>query len=183
MSDSPEAEFVCPDGNKLSIWDWRGRAGSASNDTVANIHMQTGDVMGGFLLSNAETKCMISALDRLVRRDPSPEFAAAIRDELDKAHRDRVKLAFYGSGKPNLTLLPFDALGEVAAVFQIGVDKYGANNWMEENNGGGDHVAAALRHLGKHCDGEVLDESGKTHLDHAAARLLMAIGKRLRGAR
>lgn len=110
-----------------------------------------------------------------IRSTPSfdtPECDAnAERHEVSQALR----------AKPNLALLPFNALAEVAGVFGFGAVKYAPGDWVNDNNGGGDHVAAALRHIGAHCDGEKLDdESGETHLAHASARLLMAIGKRIR---
>lgn len=83
-------------------------------------------------------------------------------------------------GRAPLSVLPFDVLTRLAGVFSLGRSKYGANNWMDKDNGGGDHLDAALRHIGKHCDGEELDESGFAHLDHAASRLMMHIGKRIR---
>lgn len=81
-------------------------------------------------------------------------------------------------------LLPNDALSEVSKVFGIGADKYERDDWAKENNGGGNHIEAALRHIDKHKKGQRLElgeaGSGLPHIYHAAARLLMAIGKEIR---
>ena len=84
------------------------------------------------------------------------------------------------TSKAPLHLIPFDALGEVAHVFQVGAEKYAPNDWKNKDNGGGAHHAAALRHLGAFCDGEALDaESRRHHLAHAAARCLMQLWKEM----
>lgn len=81
-------------------------------------------------------------------------------------------------------LLPNDTLSEVSKVFGLGADKYARDDWAKPDNGGGDHVEAAIRHLNKHRNGQRLEVgesgSGLPHLYHAAARLLMAIGKEMR---
>lgn len=81
-------------------------------------------------------------------------------------------------------LLPNDALSEVSKVFGLGADKYARDDWAKPDNGGGDHIEAAIRHLNKHRYGQRLEVgesgSGLPHLYHAAARLLMAIGKEMR---
>lgn len=85
------------------------------------------------------------------------------------------------SPKPPLHKLCFAALAGPAYVFEYGEAKYGAGNWSDADNGGGDHVAAALRHIGAFVDGEARDaESGLHHLDHAISRLIMARGKELK---
>ena len=89
--------------------------------------------------------------------------------------------------KLQLTLLPWDALSEVCLVFQNGAAKYAPNDWAKPDNGGGDHLDAALRHIAAHLSNEKIDDaskggSGLRHLSHAAARLLMAIGKEIRNA-
>lgn len=104
---------------------------------------------------------------------------------------DSVMVDFHGGGEAlcyayNLRLasdfLPPDASDAVGAIFAHGAAKYGGDNWAEEDNGGGDHIAAALRHLGAHLGGKVWDDEQCTrrHLSHATARLMMALGKELR---
>lgn len=87
-----------------------------------------------------------------------------------------------GPASPDFTILPWDALSDVATVFAIGAAKYAPDDWALPNNGGGCHLKAALRHLARHCLGEVMDESGSSHVAHAAARLLMYIGKAKRAS-
>lgn len=90
---------------------------------------------------------------------------------------DQVALYRCGAGKPSLSLLPWAAFPEVAEVMQSGVAKHGAHGWREP----GKHTTAeyldkALRHLAAHLGGVKLDaESGKKHLAHAAADLLIAL--------
>lgn len=82
-------------------------------------------------------------------------------------------------------LLPLDVLSEVSKVFSLGADKYERDDWAKPDNGGGNHVEAALRHINKFNAGEIVeggvDGSTLHHLDHAIARLMMARGKELRG--
>lgn len=87
-----------------------------------------------------------------------------------------------GGGGYTKNHLPSDALDAINAVFAIGAEKYGPDNWADENNGGGDHVAAALRHIGAHLGGKRWDDCEETrlHLAHAAARLVMALSKELK---
>ena len=87
--------------------------------------------------------------------------------------------------KPSYTLLPWDVLDEVSQVFAVGAEKYAPNDWAKPDNGGGDHLEAALRHIVAHMRGDVFDDpalggSGLRHLSHAAARVLMCIGKEIR---
>lgn len=89
--------------------------------------------------------------------------------------------------KPRYTLLPWDVLDEVSQVFAVGAEKYAPNDWAKKDNGGGDHLEAALRHIVAHMRGDTFDDpalggSGLRHLSHAAARVLMAIGKEIRNA-
>lgn len=87
--------------------------------------------------------------------------------------------------KADYTLLPWDALEEVTKVFACGAAKYSAHDWAKPDNGGGDHLKAALRHIVAHLRGDTLDDpalggTGLRHLSHATARLLMAVGKEMR---
>jgi hypothetical protein len=81
-------------------------------------------------------------------------------------------------------LLPLDVLNEVSKVFAVGAAKYERDDWAKPDNGGGDHLAAAERHLAKFKDGNVVEGgengSGLHHIDHAIARLMMLRGKALR---
>lgn len=81
----------------------------------------------------------------------------------------------FDQGKPELSLVPVDAIYEMCAAFGHGQNKYGAFNYK-----GGLEVRrlidAAFRHLLAFNAGEDLDpESGKSHLGHAMASVAMAI--------
>ena len=77
--------------------------------------------------------------------------------------------------KPDLSLIPKDAVWEIAKAFTYGGKKYGRHNFRE-----GLHIsrllAAAMRHITQYNEGEDLDEeSGNNHLAHAGAAICMAI--------
>lgn len=80
----------------------------------------------------------------------------------------------YDGDKPDLTDIPKEAMWEMGKAFSYGQKKYGKNNFR---NGMlvSRQIAAAIRHIYQHLDGETLDpESGVTHLGHALASLAMA---------
>jgi hypothetical protein len=81
----------------------------------------------------------------------------------------------FDSGKIRLELLPTESLEEIAKVLMFGANKYGEYNWR-----GGMHwsrlMGATLRHCFKWISGETYDqETGITHLAHAATDLLFLI--------
>jgi hypothetical protein len=81
----------------------------------------------------------------------------------------------YDAGKPDLSLIPLEALAEEARGFMLGEKKYGRYNYtggMEASR----LVAAALRHITQWMGGEDNDpESGASHLGHARCCLAMLI--------
>lgn len=82
------------------------------------------------------------------------------------------------AGKPRMDLLPFDALTEVAHVLTFGAKKYGDRNWHGLSVSR--LFAAALRHLWAWWRGEDNDEeTGRSHLAHAACCVLMALEQTL----
>lgn len=87
----------------------------------------------------------------------------------------------HDAGKAPLSLIPADALTEIANVFGFGAQKYAAFNWT----GGFDHrrlYDAMLRHTFASLAGENVDsESGRDHLAHAGCCILMLLSHRLRG--
>jgi len=85
--------------------------------------------------------------------------------------------------KPRTDLLPPRALVEVAKVFGYGAEKYGDWNWSLGKGLPASRVyAAALRHLFAWWSGEDKDqETGVTHLAHAACSVLMLLDLMLRG--
>lgn len=81
----------------------------------------------------------------------------------------------WDQGKPRMSLIDPAFLIELAEVLTFGAQKYGAHNWR-----GGIATSrlldAALRHITSYNGGENTDpESGKSHLIHATACLMMAL--------
>lgn len=77
--------------------------------------------------------------------------------------------------KPDLALLPYPALVQMAQAFMYGEKKYARHNYR---HGFETHrlVGAALRHVYKYESGEDIDpESGVSHLGHALASIAMLI--------
>jgi hypothetical protein len=92
----------------------------------------------------------------------------------DKKHSLKAKT--YDEGKAPLAWLPWGALKEVALVQKYGHDKYGEfSNYkkgMEESR----NISCAIRHLAAYMSGETYDsESLRTHLAHAACRILFVL--------
>lgn len=75
--------------------------------------------------------------------------------------------------KPNISLIPKDAIWGMANAFTYGARKYGQHNFR--NGIAYTRLASAcLRHLTAYLEGENVDEeSGNPHLDHALASLAM----------
>jgi hypothetical protein len=72
-------------------------------------------------------------------------------------------------------LLPWDAVDEVVRVLKFGRDKYRDRNW-EVGMSWSRCFSAAIRHLWKWWQGEACDEeSGLSHLSHAACCVLFLI--------
>lgn len=79
----------------------------------------------------------------------------------------------FDSDKPRPELLPTDVLLSVAHVFAFGAKKYADRNW-ELGFKWSRLVGGLFRHLFSWTSGERNDpESGRSHLDHALAMLLM----------
>lgn len=77
--------------------------------------------------------------------------------------------------KPDLSLIPKDALFEMAKAFTYGANKYGRHNYRE-----GIEIsrllAASMRHITQFNEGEDFDEESKAlHLGNSMAGLAMAI--------
>jgi hypothetical protein len=73
-------------------------------------------------------------------------------------------------GKGRFDLLPFDALQEVAAVFEAGAKKYGDRNWEK-----GIPVRAFLSSAARHLFKAICGFTDEPHLPMAAWNLLCAI--------
>lgn len=82
------------------------------------------------------------------------------------------------TGKRRYSLLPAHALGIVVDVLEYGSRKYAPGNWAKcppsENMR---YYDAAIRHLEAWRTGDTLDEeSGLSHLAHAACCILFLLG-------
>jgi len=78
----------------------------------------------------------------------------------------------YDAGKPRMSLLPMNAITEVAKVMTFGAKKYAPNGWksLEDTNR---YVDALLRHIAALDMGETLDpETGLPHIAHVACNAL-----------
>lgn len=75
--------------------------------------------------------------------------------------------------KPRFSLLPQEALAEVAEIMTANAERWGADGWRKREPSL--YEDAALRHINKHLLGEKIDpESGFSHWGHAAANALIA---------
>ena len=84
--------------------------------------------------------------------------------------------------KVPLDLLPFDALLEIAKVYQYGAQKYARRNW-EDGMRWGRMYAALHRHMWAWWEGENKDkETDLSHLIHASFCLLSLVAYELRRA-
>lgn len=86
-----------------------------------------------------------------------------------------LKAIRYNKGKPRIGLVPPELMVEVAKVLTFGAEKYEENNWKkglsDENC-----LSSCLRHICKYMAGEEFDnESGISHLSHAACNLAFLI--------
>lgn len=81
----------------------------------------------------------------------------------------------FDKGKPDLSLIPYEGLEEMAKVLMYGEKKYGRWNWKGKLNYSR-LISAALRHLHKFNSGIDVDkESGELHLAHAACNLMFLL--------
>jgi len=94
-------------------------------------------------------------------------------------------------GKPRMSLLPFDALMEVAKVLEFGAQKYSPDNWKKVPNGFERYSDALLRHYAESQNLEIdqtewseeddLDEeSGLLSLAHLACNALFILHFKLK---
>jgi hypothetical protein len=95
---------------------------------------------------------------------------------MDVKQQEGVDLALrYNTGKPKLSMIPFRPLKELAKVYEMGVKKYGRDNWRKGLPWTG-MADSCLRHLGSWLEGENDDaESGLNHLLHAAWNLITLV--------
>lgn len=109
-----------------------------------------------------------------VEFDEVPQF---IIDEVDRVIKDNPPEGQkHDGGKPNWSLMPWDALGEVQGVLDFGARKYGEHNWKHVLSPRTRYLSAMLRHVIAYARGERNDpESGYHHLAHAVCCGLFVI--------
>lgn len=94
-----------------------------------------------------------------------------LRAQLIKMEKEAVKA---DAGKPDWSLVPFEALEGMTQVLMFGAKKY--DNWNWTTGGGFEWVrvlSSCLRHLFAWAKGEDNDpESGLSHISHAQCNLL-----------
>ena len=84
-------------------------------------------------------------------------------------------------GKPAMSLLPFEALKEVARILTFGAIKYEAHNWRKGMKWSRIE-SAMLRHYERYASGENIDpESGLLHTAHLACNALFLLSYQLLG--
>jgi hypothetical protein len=82
----------------------------------------------------------------------------------------------FDSGKPQWSLLPFEALEEVVEVLTSGAKKYAPNNWKYVPDADDRYMDAAFRHITAYMQGNKYDnETGNNHLAHAVCCLLFKL--------
>ncbi len=88
-----------------------------------------------------------------------------------------VKGKKHDKGKPQLSLVYYSFLKEVANVRRFGNDKYiDPENWRHVDNKEKRYLDACLRHVFSYISGEKNDpESGFNHLAHAACCIMFLI--------
>ena len=90
----------------------------------------------------------------------------------------------FDTDKPRMSLLPFDALHEVAAVMTFGAKKYGEDNWRDLDNPRGRYASAMLRHYAAWAGGDERDpDSGLRHTAHMTCNALFCLWFDLVGKR
>ena len=82
----------------------------------------------------------------------------------------------YDNGKPQWSLLPFRALGQVVEVLTYGAKKYSPDNWKKVPDARRRYIDAGFRHFTAYASGEIHDvETGKHHLAHAICCMLYLV--------
>lgn len=82
----------------------------------------------------------------------------------------------YDNGKPQWSLLPFKALGQVVDVLTYGAKKYAPDNWKKVPDARRRYTDAGFRHFTAYASGETHDpETGKHHLAHAICCMLYLV--------
>lgn len=106
------------------------------------------------------------------RTELGQELLKKLKELPQDNHQGGIK---YDQDKVPLDLIPYEALEEIGKVLAHGMKKYKRANWA----GGINYsrlIAAALRHLNQFNAGQDTDnESGLSHVSHAATNLVFLI--------
>lgn len=103
------------------------------------------------------------------------ETSDKLRKQMDESKiKLKTEAVKFDEGKVDWTLVPFEALEDMAKVLTFGAKKYDSWNWT---TGGGFKwtrvLASCLRHIFAFMRGEDVDpESGISHISHAQCNLL-----------
>ena len=82
----------------------------------------------------------------------------------------------FDEDKPDYSLIPPNALDDVAKVLTIGAKKYDRHNWKKLDNINNRYFAAASRHMWAWLRGETHDpETGLHHMAHALCCLFFIL--------
>lgn len=96
--------------------------------------------------------------------------------DLPILEREFAKAKTYDDGKPPLAYLPWAGIDEVAMVQEYGKRKYGEFYNYRKGLEVGRNLSCAIRHIRAYMEGEDNDrESGRSHLAHAACRILFTL--------
>lgn len=114
------------------------------------------------------------AVELAKKYNAGPSIVEKIMHKVLKEDKMRTEAVKADSGKPDWSLVPFEALEGMVRVLEFGANKYSRNNWM---TGGGFSyrrvLTACMRHLFSYMGGEDKDpESGLSHIHHAQCNLL-----------
>lgn len=111
----------------------------------------------------------------------SLEETVYIRSSVSYDEMNQNKGVKHDQGKPDLSILSYDALSEIAKAFEFGAKKYGRYNYLSGMKW--TRIAgAAGRHLFKWLwKGDKDEESGLSHLSHLGACCVMLLDYEIKG--
>lgn len=106
------------------------------------------------------------------RRVQGPEIV--MTDSLKTQLKDLSVAQKFDQGKPDWSLVPFEALEGMVKVLEFGAKKYDSWNWTTDGGFKWTRVlSSCFRHLFAWARGQDLDpESGLSHIHHAQCNLL-----------
>jgi hypothetical protein len=82
----------------------------------------------------------------------------------------------YDSDKPDYSLIPPNALDDVAKALTFGAKIYDRHNWKQVKNAKTRYFAACMRHMWKRFRGQLKDpESGLDHCAHAIVCIMFIL--------